>query len=215
MGALTIPGRYNGPPDTANGGVSCGLLAQATGRNEVTLRRPPPLAHPMRLEGDSLYDGEDLVATAADAEVDVVPAPPVGLAEATEATARYQGWQGHPFPTCFVCGPQHPDGLRLFPGSVGEDVVAAPWVPADEDPVLVWAALDCPSGWASDLPGRPLLLGRMALKQLAPPAVGAEHVVMGWLVAEEGRKVRTGSSLYSGAGELLALAQHTWIAISG
>ena len=43
MTTLTIPAVYNGPPGSANGGVTCGLLAQATGLDEVTLRQPPPL----------------------------------------------------------------------------------------------------------------------------------------------------------------------------
>jgi hypothetical protein len=214
VASLTIPRRYNGPPDSANGGVSCGLLAQATGHNEVTLRRPPPLDRAMRVEDGSLYDGEDLVATSTTVKVPVDAPDPVSLAEATGATARYGGWQDHPFPTCFVCGPQHPDGLRVFPGPVREHVVAAPWVPPDDDPVMTWAALDCPSGWCMDLPGRPLVLGRMALTSLASPSPGAEHVVMGWLLELDGRKVRTGSALYSAAGDLLAVARQTWVAIA-
>jgi hypothetical protein len=213
VATLTIPGRYNGPPDSANGGVSCGLLAQATGRNEVTLRRPPPLDRAMRVEDGLLYDGEHLVASAADAEVPVEAPGPVSLADATEATARYAGWQDHPFPTCFVCGPQHPDGLRVFPGPVGENVVAAPWVPADDDPVMTWAALDCPGGWCLDLPGRPHVLGRMALRSLTPPTPGAEHVLVGWLREMDGRKVHTGSALYTAGGDLLAVARQTWVAI--
>lgn len=214
MATLTIPGRYNGPPDSANGGVSCGLMARATGRNQVTLRRPPPLERPLRVADDGVYDGDQLVATTADAEVTVEPVAPVSVAEATEATTRYGGWQDHPYPTCFVCGPEHPDGLRLFPGPVRPHVVATPWVPADDDPLMVWAALDCPSGWCVDLPGRPLLLGRMALEQRAAPVRGAEHVVMGWLVGEDGRKVHTGSALYTATGDVLAVAQATWIAVS-
>jgi hypothetical protein len=40
------------------------------------------------------------------------------LVEAQEATARYPLYQGHPFPTCFTCGPDRApgDGLRIFPG---------------------------------------------------------------------------------------------------
>ncbi|HUR52076.1 MAG TPA: hypothetical protein VMZ11_08125 [Mycobacteriales bacterium] len=214
MATLTIPTRFNGPADSANGGVSCGLLAQATGLDEITLRRPPPLGVPMRLEGTSLYDGDALVATAAAGAVTVSPVAPVTLAEAAAATAGYRGTQDHPYPSCFVCGPEHPTGLHLFAGPVRDDVVAAPWTPVDDDPVMVWAALDCPSAWASDLPGRPLLLGRMSLQQHAVPVPGEEHVVMGWLVGEEGRKVLTGSALYTSAGDLVALAQHTWIAVT-
>ena len=211
---FTIPRRFNGPADSANGGVSCGLLAQATGLNEITLRKPPPLETPMRIQDGVLYDGDDVVASATVTDLTVDAPAPVSLAEATAATARYAGWQDHPYPTCFVCGPQHPDGLRIFPGIVRPQVSAAPWVPRDDDPVMVWAALDCPSGWASDMPGRPMLLGRMALRLLAPPQPGAEHVTMGWVAGEDGRKVHTGSALYSASGEVLAVARQTWIAVS-
>lgn len=213
MPTLTIPARFTGPPDSANGGVTCGLLAQATGLDEVTLRRPPPLETPLRVEDGGLYDDEALVASAAAATVDVELPAPVSVGEATRATASYGGWSAHPFPTCFVCGPDRSDGLRLFPGAVGKDVVAAPWVPLDEDPVMVWAALDCPSGWSMDIPGRPMVLGRMALRLDRLPTPGAEHVVMGWLVSTEGRKSLTGSALLTADGDVLAVARQTWIAL--
>ena len=70
-----------------------------------------------------------------------------------------------------------------------------------------------PGATSVDLPGRPMLLGRMALRELAPPVPGAEHVVMGWLLDEDGRKVRTCSALYTAAGEPLAVAEATWIVV--
>jgi hypothetical protein len=210
---LTIPGRFNGPPDSGNGGVTCGLLAEATGLSQVTLRKPPPLDVPMRLEGNDLYDGDQLVASAAAAVVDVTPISAVSLEEAVAATASYGGRREHPFPTCFVCGPEKPDGLRLFPGPVATGVVAAPWVPTDEDPVMVWAALDCPSGWSHDLPGRPMVLGRMACRIEAQPEPGDGHVVMGWQIGEAGRKCFTASGLFTASGQLLALAQQTWVVL--
>jgi hypothetical protein len=210
---LTIPARFNGPPDSANGGVSCGLLAQATELSEITLRKPPPLETAMTVRDDALYDGDALVASAAAASVELTPPAPVGVAEAAQATESYAGWSEHPFPTCFVCGPDRADGLRLFPGPVADGVVAAPWVPADDDPVMVWAALDCPSGWSNDLPGRPMVLGRMALRLERLPEPGEEHVVLGWRVSREGRKSVTGSALLTAAGDVLAVAQQTWIAL--
>ena len=214
MPTLTIPARFTGPPDSANGGVTCGLVAQATGLTEVTLRMPPPLETPLRVAGAQVYDGDALVASAAAATVELQPPAPVTVEEATRATASYGGLLEHPFPTCFVCGTGRPDGLRLFPGPVADGVAAAPWVPADQDPVRVWAALDCPSGWSLDLPGRPMVLGRMALRLDALPEPGEEHVVMGWRVSAEGRKAFTGSALFTARGALLAVAQHTWIALS-
>lgn len=214
MTTLTIPGRFNGPPGSGNGGVTCGLLAQATGLSEVTLRTPPPLDTPLALRDHGLYDGEQLVAQAAPAMVDLVPPPPVGVAEAHAATSRYGGHLAHPFPTCFVCGPEHPTGLRLFAGSVGGGIVATPWTPTEPDPVMTWAALDCPSGWSVDIIGRPMVLGRMACRVDGLPTPGEEHVVLGWHRGDEGRKVHTGSALYSAGGRLLAVAQQTWIAIS-
>jgi hypothetical protein len=211
---LTIDPRFNGPPDSGNGGVTCGLLAQATGLNEVTLRQPPPLGRPMELRDSGLYDGDVLVASAAQGTVSVTPLPAVTLAEAALATTGYAGFEHHPFPTCFVCGPEKQDGLRLFPGAVGEGVVATPWVPEDDDPVMVFAALDCPSGWSHDLPGRPMVLGRMTCRIDAMPRPGDDHVVLGWRVGEEGRKVTTASALYTPDGDVLAVAQQTWIVLN-
>jgi len=210
---VIIDSRFNGPPDSANGGVTCGLLAQATGLHEVTLRRPPPLGTELQLSGGRLLDGEHLVAEAVAATVDLVPPPAVSLAEAVAARARFQGLTGHAFPTCFVCGPDRTDGLGLKPGPVGEQFVASDWTPADNDPVMVWAALDCPSGWSVILPGSPMLLGRMSCRIDELPAPGEAHVVQGWRVGGEGRKALTGSALYDASGRVLAVAQATWIAI--
>jgi hypothetical protein len=212
--ALTIDPRFNGPPDSGNGGVTCGLLAHATGLDEVTLRQPPPLGKPMELRDNGLYDGDLLVASAAAGTVSITPLPAIPLSEAALATTGYAGFDHHPFPTCFVCGPEKPDGLRLFPGPISEGVVAATWVPEDDDPVMVHAALDCPSGWSHDLPGRPMVLGRMTARLDEMPRPGEDHVVLGWRVAEEGRKVSTASALYTADGAVLAVAQQTWIVLN-
>jgi hypothetical protein len=214
--SLTIPARFNGPPGSANGGITCGLLAGFVDAPvvEVTLRRPPPLEVAMRVEDGRLYDGDEVVAEAKPGTVDVEPPPPVTVADAEAASSSYAGFVAHPFPTCFVCGPGHPTGLHLFAGRVSENVVAAVWTPSEVDRVLVWAALDCPSGWATDIVGRPAVLGRMACRVDALPVVGEQHVVVGWQRGEDGRKLLTGSALYDVSGTLLAVAQQTWIALA-
>ena len=215
MTKVLIDPRFNGPPDSANGGVSCGLVAGTLPHAvvEVTLRRPPPLGVDLRLDHGLLYDGEHLVAEAGAGQITVTPPPAVSVEEARAARAGFRGAADHPFPTCFVCGNGRTDGLGLLPGPVDGGAVAVDWTPESSDPVMVWAALDCPSGWSVDLPGRPMVLGRMTCRIDALPVVGDTHVVQGWHLGGEGRKVLTGSALYDAGGTLLAVAQATWITI--
>jgi hypothetical protein len=141
---LTIPRRFCGPPDSANGGYACGVVAAfvdtASSPVEVTLRMPPPLDTPMRVEPGAdevtVYLGDDLVAEARAVDDVGVEAPaPVDFADADAATER--SWivrelTEHPFPTCFTCGPGREvgDGQRVFVGPVpGRGLAAAPWVP--------------------------------------------------------------------------------------
>ena len=216
---MRIAARYNGPPGSANGGITAGRLAAYVGAPavEVTLRRPPPLDVDLRVDaaGGSarLYDGDLLVAEAVPSTVDLDPPEPVTVERAREAEATYGGLVRHPFPTCFSCGTERSDGLGLRPGLVGPEQAATTWTPAEDDPVLVWAALDCPGGWTVDLPGRPLVLGRMALERRGAVVPGEPHVVMAWKTGGEGRKVHTGTSLHAPDGAVVAVARATWLAV--
>ncbi len=225
---VTIDQRFHGPPESGNGGYVCGVVAGLIGGTaEVTLRRPPPLDRPLevvRLDegGIALHDGETVIAQGAPAAVEIEYPEPVSFDEATAAAKSYIGFRHHPFPTCFVCGPQRAegDGLHIFPGRVrGRDIVAAPWTPdpslADKDgqvrPEIVWAALDCPSGFAVMSPETMAVLGRLATKLLAPVRAGERCVVTGWPLGEDGRKLYSGSALFSADGDLRAVAKATWI----
>lgn len=216
---MRIAGRYNGPPGSANGGITAGRLAAYVGATavEVTLRRPPPLDVDLRVDASGgsarLLHGDLLVAEAVPSSVELEAPEPVSLERAREAEASYGGLVDHPFPTCFSCGTARSDGLGLRPGPVAPGQAAAVWTPATDDPVMVWAALDCPGGWSADLPGRPLVLGRMALQRRGAVGVGEPHVVMAWTTGGEGRKVHTGTSLHGPGGELVALARATWLAV--
>jgi hypothetical protein len=229
---LTIDGRFNGPPASANGGYSCGLFAStlaAPGATtapgaaaEVSLRIPPPLNTPLSTEpsdgGIVVYTPSGtLVASAAPAVEPLgAPVPAVSLTEARAAASAYSGFVEHPFPTCFVCGPARDegDGLRIFPGQTASGHTAAPWrVPPDVDPIMVWAALDCPGGWSLVAPGRPYVLGGMAAIVDAVPEPGSECVVVGALTDVEGRKARVQTALFAPNGDLVARARAIWIAI--
>jgi hypothetical protein len=224
---LTIASRFNGPADSGNGGYAAGLVASAARVApgeiiEVTLRLPPPLdtaldARPKDDGVEVLAPDGTLVASAASAADPLgAPLPAVSPEHARAAASAYQGFVDHPFPTCFVCGPDRAagDGLRIFPGPIADGRTAAPWrVPADVDPVTVWAALDCPGGWAVAGPGRPYVLGRMAAVVDRVPAAGSDCVIVGAVMAIEGRKARVQTALYTAVGDLLAHARATWIAI--
>lgn len=216
---MRIAARFNGPPGSANGGVTAGRLAAYVGAVavEVTLRRPPPLDVDLRVDASGgtarLLGGDLLVAEAVPSAVDLDAGAPVGVEQA--AATLFPGLERHPYPTCFVCGTERSDGLDVHPGPLGDGRVAAVWTPPSDDPVLVWAALDCPGGWASDLAERSLVLGRIAVERSGEVRPGEPHVVVGWTTGGEGRKVHTGTALHSADGHLLALARATWLAVAG
>jgi hypothetical protein len=221
---VVVGRRYNGPPGSGNGGWTAGLAASIVDSPQgtvVTLRVPPPLETPLRPSplgsGIGVYapDGT-LVAEAVPDPLDEPAVPPVPWPAAKDLGSTYPGLNEHPFPTCFVCGPDRApgDGLRLFPGRVSGGRTAAAWtVPDDVSAPLVWAALDCPGGWSIDLEARPFVLGRLAVRVDALPAPGERCVVMGELAAREGRKARVRSTLYGPDGRALARARATWLAI--
>jgi hypothetical protein len=139
---------------------------------------------------------------------------PVSLEDAVEASKGYAGFQHHAYPTCFTCGPAREDGLGIYAGRVAgrEGVVASPWTPRELRPEIVWAALDCPGGWAVDEFQREgVLLGRMAASIHEVPEIGEPHVVAGWRIGEDGRKRYAGSALYTADGDVLAVSRSTWI----
>ena len=237
MATVTIPARFNGPPDSGNGGYCCGTVAHLLGEPATTeLRAPPPLDVPMHVretdEGVELFDGPTLVARARpSAPAPSTPPATVTRDAAAQAVEGYWGFVEHAFPTCFVCGPERArgDGLRIFPGPVaGTGVAAAPWTPAPEfagndgslAPEFVWSALDCPSWfgfghWAGqEWPESEVavaVLASMRIRQDAAVPVGEELVVLGWGEALEGRKIRAGSAIQSADGVVLAVADTLWI----
>jgi hypothetical protein len=230
---VQIDHRFNGPPGSANGGYSCGVLAGllAGSSAEVSLRMPPPLGVPLEVREEdgsvALESGEGTVAEGRPIESLDVHVPPVpSLEVARAAAARYPWREDHPYPTCFVCGAgrQAGDGLEVYSGPVedGETLCAATWTPAAEwadgdgnvRPEVVWAALDCPSAVPAGLagpPGAPLLLARLGASLDAPVQAEEEQVVLAWLLGVDGRKVQTASAIAGADGSVRARARALWI----
>jgi hypothetical protein len=221
---VSIPSRFNGPLESANGGYCSGVVAgYVGGAAEVSLRRPVPLDTPLEVarDGDgsvSLLEGDAPVAEGrAEPELEIELPAPVTVDEARRAADRYRGLRGGVFSCCFVCGLDRGDAFGVFAGAVeGRGVVASPWVPpswaADEKgnvlPEIIWAVLDCPTFFAAHIDTELSLsvLARLTGRIDAPVPAGEEHVVVAWPIDREGRKRRAGSAVLSADGQALAVA---------
>lgn len=222
--AVIVKGRFCGAPKVASGGYVAGLLGkQLSGPVRVSLEVPVPLDQALAIErvsdGIVLTDGVASLAHASPAALQIEPPMPVSYANAEWASERYLGFTEHASPGCFVCGPARDwgDGLAIYPGPIpGRHLVAAPWAP---DPSLfdkhgtvraefVWAALDCPTGFAllEAFGRRKVLLRQLTASLVRPLHVGARWVVMGWPFAAEGHNLLGASAIFSETGELHALA---------
>lgn len=227
---VTIATRFHGPPSSGNGGYTCGRLAAfIDGPAVVRLHVPPPLETPMHVvrDGESvrLMNGEQLVAEAKPAVLDLEPPPCPSLEEAEAGRRTYRSAEEHYYPTCFVCGParHEGDGLCIFPGPVpGRDFVASTWTP-DESlddgtgmvaPEFLWSALDCPGGMSiPKIESASILLGELTASLLGGVSVGERCIAMGWEVEHRGRKHITGTALFNETGECCGLARGVWIEI--
>ena len=234
LGAMdvTIDPRFNGPPESGHGGYVAGVVASfLDGPARVRLHRPPPLGRRLYVRRSgrevTFVDGDALVAAGAPTDVDLVVPGVVDFAEAEAASRAYPGFGEHMFRRCFACGPDRSagDGLRIFAGPVpGRRLVAAPWIPDDAlsdgggavRPEFLWAALDCPSGWAAivDADGRPSVLGELAARLVGPVSPGERCVVLGWPLGGEGRRRLAASAILGDDGSVRAVARSTWIALA-
>jgi hypothetical protein len=228
---VIVPARFSGPPNSGNGGYTCALLARHIGNPaEVTLRKPIPIEREMQVvrndENFKLVAGEELIAEGKSTTIELDLPRPIKYADAQAAAEESPAFKNHPFPTCFVCGPQraHGDGLRIFPGIISESEIgrtfACAWEPAREfadasgniKPEFIWSAMDCPTGFAGGFPymGK-LVTGRLAVKVIAPIRAEEKCVIMSWPLGIEGRKHHAAAALFGEDGTVRAEAKATWI----
>ncbi|MFK7933592.1 MAG: hotdog fold domain-containing protein, partial [Saprospiraceae bacterium] len=111
-------------------------------------------------------------------------------------------------------------GLKIYAGHYETDKVAAPWIPQAEfstdgktvDELFLWAALDCPGAYSIPNKGhQPVVLGQMAMKFFQAVLIEQPHVITGWTIAIDGRKVKAGTAIFTANQELCAVAEQTWI----
>jgi hypothetical protein len=202
------------------------------GTVEVTLRAPVPIARPLKLVRDGeallLRDGDTLICEARAGSVAQLmpPPPPRDWDDVMNRGEQGGSPEGSAYGTCLVCGRGRAvgDGLRVLgtPGPQPGHSLCC-YLPhanhADAEgrirPEFVWGALDCPGATAvQDVEEkRPVLTGRMTAKLFVPPHVGERCAVVGWKIGEDGRKLYSGTALYTEGGRLCALAACTWIVL--
>jgi hypothetical protein len=227
---IHVARRFCGPPESANGGYICGLVADQI-HEPVTVRllRAPPLETALELHGAEPgvwavdYAGLRYIEARATAPLELaIPASP-GYLQALESSLHGpHDSREHPCPGCFVCGPERArgDGLRIFAGPVPDrDLVAAAWVPdvslaridGKVQPEVLSAALDCPGFHALRTGPRPWLLGEFAAHVDRLVHVEECCVIVGWKIGGAGRKQTVGTALFDEDGEVCAWARGTWI----
>jgi hypothetical protein len=229
--SLTLPARFSGPPGTANGGYTSGRLAALLDAETaaVALQSPPPLERPLAVMRDGerveLHDGETLVAAAAPAELSLTLPEPVPLDRVRAASddGREQWTAKHPFPTCFVCGPDRApgDGLRLVPGELDDGRFAAPWTPdesvddggGDARAEYVWAVLDCPTSApvANFGTDAPVVLASLTARLYGEVNVGEPHTIVSWPLEVDGRKRHAAAALFDSDGRPVGASRALWI----
>ena len=225
---LRIDRRFNGPPDSAHGGVACGVFAGAVDSRAATVRllAPPPMDTDFTIS----REGEVVTVTGPAGPVaEVRSAPPAEIEPLPwlsdgEVDRSRSTWDeilraaGHPFPTCFGCGGERPDGdgLELFAGLLpGTDISGAWWEPDESiataglvDDWAVWAAADCPSGGVV-IPllddGQLMMLGQLQVWIHQSPEVGCRYQVVARSQGRKGRRLTSDVAVVAESGVQLVL----------
>ncbi|WP_343344186.1 hypothetical protein WJT74_09660 [Sphingomicrobium sp. XHP0239] len=231
--SLTIEKRFQGPAGMGNGGYVSGRVAEAIGDPaRIRLLAPTPLDTPLTIETDGdgarLMQGERVLVEGQrlEAPLDLDPPAPPGAADIERARERFPTIAQHMAPDCFVCGPRRDpeEALHLLTGRDPDTQLAADaWVPADDLAApggrvatrYLWAALDCPSYFATGLVDVPALLAGIEGEVRRHPEPGERLTVTGWPLGQDGRKYRSASVIHDADGDILALARALWIVPKG
>jgi hypothetical protein len=223
---VLIERRFRGPPESGQGGYSCGLIADRIEGDcaTVSLRKPPPLERALRVDGHRLMDGEVLIAEGHPDQLDVAVPDPVPL-EAAQRASQHPFWgeHVHPFPGCFGCGFERDqrEAVAIWMGAHDHSgLMAGAWTPSTDfagddgavTKVITWAALDCPTATGANLPLDGVsVLARLTCKLVEPIEPSVAHTVVAWPISDDGRKHVGGCAIHAPDGRLCAYSAGLWI----
>ncbi len=236
---VIIARRFCGPPDSGNGGYSCGVLpGSLLGGTAEGHAAHLAAARIVRMDvvrdgsGVHLMAGGQLVAEArpADLAMDAPPAP--SLEEAIAGRVRaFRGASRTSIrrASCAGRSARRATGCASTPaqsrGATSRRPLRSsrtPRSPTRERPGCgarsAWAALDCPSvkfGFHCFGPfeGVRSFSGVSRRASTRFRRVGDRCISVGWSLGRDGRKIHCGSALYAEDGALLAVGKATWIVL--
>lgn len=229
---ITIPGTTTGPPTSGHGGACAGIFADASGQTDARVRfhAPIPLETALTVGAEGamsvVTDGATTIATIheLDGPLSVGQFGRVSDADVAAAEARFLDHHDgvHMAPTCFACGNARSDalGLGLRPAAIPETALGvATWRPELDGLVpnwLVWAALDCPSGFpalARVERDEAVVTGELSVETRRALRGDGDYQILGRCTGREGRVFTTEAAIVDEAGIACAVAVATWIAV--
>jgi hypothetical protein len=245
--SLIAPPGLDGPPGVLQGGLAAGLaieLARSVDRHgapvhalasrlEAPTRLGVPFVGRVRqavtagwYEVEIWQDGRRTVSSS----VELTGQDP--LHALTDLIALAAGPPPPPepdplYPSCFVCGEgaEHPLALHTPPAFVAPDRLSVPWVPDERlgtgqhvAEIVVAAALDCPSAWATVGAARSAGYAAVLLGSLRLQFAGAVEVldpvrVTARMDSADGRKLRARSAVVDSDGRALAVFDALHVAV--
>ncbi|MDV6235567.1 hypothetical protein CH379_008010 [Leptospira ellisii] len=235
---ITISSKFCGPPLSGNGGFSAGSAAKKLNSLSSTVKIKAPI--PLNVELGLSFDPDAYSAlvdiSSGSVAVEAEPAPdfrldlpqPVSQDAIAEASKNYLGFVEHPFPSCFVCGPERKerDGMRIFSGKIPDQpgfkhLHAANWEPwkelGDDSGLIrkevIWAALDCPGGFAVSVEDpQMIVLAKLSGRILVPIRAEESYRILSWEI-NRNRRVRTaGTAIFKGKEDVcVAYSEGGWM----
>lgn len=223
--SVEINEKYCGPPKSGNGGYVAGITANRIANKAVVIKikAPAPLNEALYYSSDSNKNGIKLLSKAANLLIaeaqedsgfymDVPELNFLSLEAIGNPEREYLGFHEHPFPTCFVCGPErsHEDGMRIFPAKIQDPfgfthLHGAFWNPwkdlAGTDgrirEEIVWAALDCPGGFAvSHVDTTLIVLAKLRGRLLESIFPDIPYAILSWEIGRNRRQRTAGTAIY-------------------
>ncbi|XDD49649.1 hypothetical protein AB3N59_14790 [Leptospira sp. WS92.C1] len=235
---MSISSKYCGPPLSGNGGFSAGSAAQKLNSlsSIVKIKAPVPLNSELQVNFDPDFYSALIDISSGVVAVEAEPAPdfkldlpkPMSQEIIMQASKDYLGFIKHPFPSCFVCGPERKDkdGMRIFSGKVTDQpgfkhLHGANWDPwrelGDESGFvrkeIVWAALDCPGGFAvSTEDPQMIVLVKLTGRILSSIRVEESYRILSWEIHRNRRARTAGTAIFQSQDDVcVAYSEGVWM----